>query len=452
MSATSRKKNRAPRRDEDVEIFEGSGLTRSTFLKAGGALVIGIALPMVAETASAEASTSPLKQVPTLEPLPNTGINPTVLSSYLWIAADGSVTAFTGKLELGNGNQTSISQIIAEELYLQPNDINLIMGNTDTTPNQGSTVGSGTIKAMWTSMRPAAAFAYQTLLQMAATKLGVPASTLTAANGIFTASGTPAVTVSYGDLVGGQVLTQTMPYTKTSTGAFSALNVPNMKPISEYTVVGTSPNRIDIPPKVTADYEYIQDVRVPGMLHGRVIRPTGIGSQLVTVGPAPKGVQIVRINNFLAVAAEDEWTAIKAAANLKTTWTEWKGLPTMAGLNEYIYNSPEIAGSPALMTAASDASTQLTGDPIPAPPNLTMAQAKFNVTQAMEGAAKTISGVYDTPMETHGQLGPSCAIVSVLPTQVMIWSGTVAPSGVALTVASALGVNPNIVHSHPFPN
>src|ERR1700679_4173424 len=113
MSITSRKKDRAPRRDEDIEIFEGSGLTRSTFLKAGGALVIGIALPAIADTASAEASTSPLNQVPTLGPLPNSGINPTVLSSYLSIAADGSVTAFTGKLELGNGNQTAISQIIA---------------------------------------------------------------------------------------------------------------------------------------------------------------------------------------------------------------------------------------------------------------------------------------------------------------------------------------------------
>jgi nicotinate dehydrogenase subunit B len=447
MSVTSRKKDRAPRHDDDVEIFEGSGLTRSTFLKAGGALVIGIALPMVAETASADASVSPVKQVPTLTPLSSAGIPVSALSSYLAIAANGKVTAFTGKVDLGQGNQTSISQIIAEELYLTADKISLIMGNTDTTVNQGYTAGSSTIQTMWTSMRPAAAFGYQTLLQMAATKLGVPAANLTAANGIFTDSANPSVTVSYGDLVGGQVFTQTVPTKGT------ALNVPAnmMKPISQYTVVGTSADRIDIPPKVTGDYEYVQDIRVPGMLHGRVIRPTGIGSQLVTVGPAPKGVQIVRINNFLAVAAEDEWTAIQAAENLKVTWTQWKGLPTMAGLNQYILSSPEIKGSPALMTSSADASTQATINPIPAAPNWTLPQAQANVNAALAGAAKTITAEYDTPMNTHGSLGPSCAVVSVLPSQVMVWAGTQGPSGVLTSVASVLGVNPNIVHVHGYP-
>jgi nicotinate dehydrogenase subunit B len=418
MAVTSRK---APERDADdnAEIFERSGLTRSTFLKAGGALAIGVALPMIAETASAEASTSPSTQVPTLPPLSSAGIPVAALSSYLFIAANGNVTAYTGKVDLGQGNQTAISQIIAEELYLTADKINLVMGNTDTTPNQGYTAGSSTIQTMWTSMRPAAAFGYQTLLGLAATALGVPAANLTAANGVFTNSANPAQTVSYGQLVNGQIFRQIVPTKGT------ALNVPAnmMKPISAYTVVGQSADRVDIPPKVTADYEYVQDVRVPGMLHGRVVRPPAIGAQLVTVGPAPKGVQIVRINNFLAVAAEDEWTAIQAAANLKTTWTSWKGLPTMAGLKEYIYNSPEIKGSPALMTSSADASTQATVNPIPAPPNWTLPQAQYHVTQALQGAAKTLSVEYDTPMNTHGSIGPSCAVVSVLPTQVIVWAG-----------------------------
>jgi nicotinate dehydrogenase subunit B len=436
----------------DSEVFEGSGLTRSTFLKAGGALVIGIALPTVLETGAAEASVSPVKQVPTLPPVPAAGISPTVLSSYLAINADGTVTAFTGKVDLGQGNQTAISQIIAEELYLTPDAINLIMGNTDTTPNQGYTAGSTTIQTMWTTMRPAAAFGYQTLLQMAASALGVPATSLTASGGVFTNSNNPSSKISYAALVNGQVLTQTIPFTVSkTTGAFSALNVTTMKPISEYTVVGQSAPRIDIPPKVTAEYEYVHDVRVPGMLHGRVIRPPAIGAQLVTVGPAPKGVQIVRINNFLGVAAEDEWTAIQAAENLKVTWTEWKGLPTMAGLQQYIYDSPEIKGSPSLVTSSADATTQATVDPIPAPPNWTLAQARQNVATAMAGAAKTISADYDTPMNTHGSLGPSCAVVSVLPSQVMVWAGTQGPSGVLTAVAGVLGVNPNIVHVHAFP-
>lgn len=436
--------------EEDVEIFEGSGLTRSTFLKAGGALVIGLALPMAGTTAAAEASTSPSTQVPTLLPVPAAGISQTALSSYLTVNSDGTVTAYTGKVDLGQGNQTAISQIIAEELYLTVDKINLIMGNTDTCVNQGYTAGSTTIQTMWTSMRPAAAYGYQTLLQLASAKLGVPVANLTAANGVISEVNNSANSVTYGALVGGQVFTQTVPFTTSKTGAVS-LNVTTMKPVSEYTVVGTSPPRIDIPLKVTADYQYVQDVRVPGMLHGRVVRPPAFGAQLVTVGPVPEGVQLVRIKNFLAVAHEDEWTAIQAAENLKTTWTSWKGLPEQGDLFEYIFNSPEIPGSPALVTSSADASTQATISPIPAPANLTMAQAKANVQKALAGAAKTLSVGYDTPIETHGTLGPSCAVVSILPNQVMVWAGTQGPSGVQTAVAGVLDVSPNIVHVQALP-
>lgn len=435
--------------EQDVEVFAGTGLTRSTFLRAGGALVIGLALPMAATTAAAEASTSPATPVPTLPPVPASGISPTLLSSYLTVNADGTVTAYTGKVDLGQGNQTAISQIIAEELYLTPDKINLVMGDTDHCVNQGYTAGSTTIQTMWTSMRPAAAFGFQTLMQLASAKLGVPVSSLTAANGVISVVNNSAASVSYGDLVGGQVLSQTVP-SVTSKGATS-LNVANMKPVSEYTVVGTSPPRVDIPPKVTADYQYVQDVRVPGMLHGRVVRPPAFGAQLVTVGPVPDGVQLVRIKNFLAVAHEDEWTAIQAAQNLKTTWTEWKGLPEQGDMFEYIFNSPEIKGSPALVTSSADASTQATISPIPAPPNLTMAQAKANVQTALAGAAKTLSVGYDTPMNTHGTLGPSCAVVSTIPGQTMVWAGTQGPSGVQTAVAGVLGVDPSTVHVQALP-
>jgi nicotinate dehydrogenase subunit B len=439
MSITTRQ-DRGP--DQDVEVFEGSGLTRSRFLKAGGALVIGLVFPAVAETATAQADRAPVEQVPTLYPVPAAGIDPAVLSSYLAINADGTVAAYTGKLEIGNGNQTSISQIIAEELYLTIDKINLTMGSTDTTIDQGPTVGSGTTKAMWGSLRPAAAFGYQTLLQMASSRLGVPATQLRASGGVFTDVNNASNTVSYGALVNGQVLTQTL----------NTAKVTAMKPIGEYTVVGTSPDRVDIPAKVLGTYEYIQDVRVPGMLHGRVIRPPAIGAKLLTVGPAPSGVKIVRIENFLAVAAEDEWTAIQAAENLKTTWTEWKGLPKQSDLRNYILSSPETPGSPALMTASADASSPTgTINPIPAPPDLTMAQAQANVNTALAGAAKSIFAEYDTPMETHGSLGPSCAVASVQPDQVVVWSGTVGPSGIRGTIAGVLGVDKSIVHVHPFP-
>jgi CO/xanthine dehydrogenase Mo-binding subunit len=438
---------------DDVEVFEGSGLTRGTFLKAGGALVIGLALPFAGTTAEADASTSSPTQVPTLVPLAPTGISPVALSSYLTVNSDGTVTAYTGKVDLGQGNSTAISQVIAEELYLTIDKIKLIMGNTDLCINQGYTAGSTTMQTMWTSMRPAAAYGYQTLLSLASTQLGVPVANLTASGGVISDSTNPANKISYGALVGGKVFTEVVPFTssKTSTGVTTTLNVPNMKPISEYTVVGTSQPRIDIPPKVTADYQYVHDVRVPGMLHGRVVRPPAIGAQLVTVGSVPEGVQLVRIKNFLAVAHEDEWTAIQAAENLETSWTEWKGLPKQGDLFEYIFNSPEIPNSPSLVTASADASSQATLGAIAAPPKLTMAQAQANVQTALASAAKTLSVGYDTPIETHGTMGPSCAVVSYLPEQTVVWSGSQGPSGVQTAVASVLGIDPSLVHVRALP-
>lgn len=441
-------KNHLPATKQDEEVFKGSGfgLTRSSFLKAGGALVIGISLPGLAGTATAEADVSPAKQVPTLPPVPDAGISPNVLSSYLAINGDGSVTAFTGKLEIGHGNQTMITQLVAEELYLAPDDITLVMGSTDSTINAGPTVGSQTTKTVWTTVRPAAAFGYQTLLQMAAAKLGVPATQLTAAGGTFTDTQNSSNKVTYGDLVNGQVLTQTL----------NTATVTTMKPISEYTIIGTSQPRVDIPPKVMAEFEYVHDVRVPGMLHGRVIRPPAIGAQLVTVGPAPEGVQIVRIGNYLAVAAEDEWTAIQAAQNLKTTWTSWTGLPKPSEFRDYVLTKqPEIPNYPQLITPTADASNasapNQTTDPIPAAPNLSIYQAEANVTAALKGAAKTLFAEYSTPMETHGSLAPACAVASVLPSQVVVWSGTVGPAGLRTTISTVLGVNQEIVHVHPFP-
>jgi CO/xanthine dehydrogenase Mo-binding subunit len=187
------------------------------------------------------------------------------------------------------------------------------------------------------------------------------------------------------------------------------------------------------------------------MLHGRVIRPPAIGAQLVTVGEPPAGVQVVRIKNFLAVAHEDEWTAIQAAQNLKVTWTSWKGLPQQDEMFEFIFDTPEIKGSPALVTASADASSQATLGAIEPAPNWTMAQAKQNVQNALAGAAQTISAGYDTPIETHGTLGPSCAIVSTLPGQTVVWAGTQGPSGVQTAVAGVLGVDPSTVHVRALP-
>jgi nicotinate dehydrogenase subunit B len=410
--------------DTEYEIAEKRGFSRASFLKAGGALVIGLAYPASAFAAARPsahtATVGPLTQIPTVAPVVD--VNPGVLSSWLAIAADGTVTGFTGKVDLGQGNQTALAQVIAEELYVPVERVQMIMGQTDICPNQGYTADSSTIFAGAPQLRQAAANGYQTLLGMASTQLNVPVSDLTVVDGVVSVLGNPSQSVSYGDLVKGQVLTAAIPFTGTPSNF--TLHGAATKPIDQYTIVGQSISRVDIPLKVTAEYEYVHDVRVPGMLHGRVVRPPALGAQLISVGTPPAGVKVVQIENFLGVAAENEWDAIQAAANLKTKWTKWAGLPKMADLNEFIYATP---GQQSVISSSG------------------------NVAQGLASAGKTIDATYDTPLETHGSLGPSCALVDVQADQVLVWAGTQGPNGLISAVSQALGVAPDIVHVYSYP-
>jgi nicotinate dehydrogenase subunit B len=418
--------------DQEYELVEKRGFTRATFLKGGGALVIGLAWPVAAafDPAAAVASVAPLKQIPTVGPV--VSVDPGLLASWLAISADGTITGFSGKVDLGQGNQTALSQVIAEELYVSVDKVTLIMGNTDICPNQGYTAGSSTMAAGSPQLREAAASGYQTLLQMASTQLGEPVGSLTVTDGVVSVVGDSSKNISYGALVKGQVLTAAIPFTGTPSSF--TLKVTDTKPVSEYTVVGQSVARVDIPGKVTAEYEYVHDVRVPGMLHGRVVRPPAIGAQLISVGKVPDGVKLVQIKNFLAVAAETEWAAIQAAANLETTWTSWAGLPTMEGLTDFIYSTPGIQSVP-----------------VASPTTKSVTQATANTAKALASAVKTVQGTYTTPMETHGSLGPSCGLVDVQSNQVTVWAGTQGPNGLVAAVAQALGVEADIVHVHSYP-
>lgn len=426
---------------QEYEIVEQRGFTRSSFLKAGGALVIGLALPATAaakEETATVANVSPLKQIPTVGPVAS--VNPGALSSWLAINADGTITGFTGKVDLGQGNQTALSQVIAEELYVPVDMVKLVMGNTDVCANQGYTAGSTTMASGAPVLRQAAAFGYQTLLQMASTQLGVPVSSLTAANGVISNASNSSQKISYGQLVQGQVLTASIPY-KGTPSRFT-LEVTSTKPQSEYTVVGQSVPRVDIPLKVTGEYEYVHDVRVPGMLHGRVVRPPAIGAQLVSVGKLPAGVKLVRIKNFVGVAHEDEWTAIEAAANLETHWTNWDGLPAQEDIEQFIYDTP---GTRSLVNSSAE-------EGLPAvPKTLTLEQAQAGVASGMASAVKTATATYTTPMETHGSLGPSCGLVDAQADQILVWAGTQGPNGVLAAVAQALNVDPSIVHVYSYP-
>jgi nicotinate dehydrogenase subunit B len=379
---------------------------RSDFLRGGGALIVAAGLP-VAVWPSGAGATSETPQAWPAE------VDPSKLDSWLAIHADGTVTAFTGKMENSQGNRTAIPQIVAEELDVPVANVRVLMGDTARTVDQGSTVGSLTIRLAGPQLRQAAADGRQALLALAATRLGVPVSGLSVKNGVVSALNDASRHVSYAELVGGRLFGVTIPVQGSGRGFGLALGGAQPKAPSQYTVVGQSVPRVDIPGKVTGQYFYIQDVRVPGMLHGRVIRPPGLGSQLLSYGKPSHGARVVRLKNFLGVVAESEWDAIRAARELKVQWSNWAGLPTMDKLYSYILDTPNV----------QDAVVSNVGD----------------AANALANAPRSVNASYTTPIQTHGSIGPSCAVADVKDGAATVWSGTQGPNDVRSAVSSALG-------------
>jgi CO/xanthine dehydrogenase Mo-binding subunit len=289
------------------------------------------------------------------------------------------------------------------------------MGNTNVAPDQGGTDGSSTIARAGTQARLIAAEAEATLLSMASQQLGAPVSELTVIDG-WVHHGNKKV--SYGQLVHGQALVAVTPIVinggTTTVGA-------TPKPYTEYTVVGQSIPRVDIEDKVRQKTLFVQDVKVPHMLHARVIHPRGIGSTVVSVGELPAGsnAQVVRINNLVAVVAEQEWDAIKGAASLPVTWSDWNGLPTTEGW-------------PAAIRAIQSGIMTETN--------------KGDFTAAYASAASTLQATYQTPFENHGMIGPSCAIADVSSDgTVTVHSATQYPQGLQKGIATMLNISPEMV-------
>ena len=249
------------------------------------------------------------------------------------------VQVFTGGVELGAGNQTALSQIVAEELDVPVSTIDMVMGDTGTTPNQGAPYGSRTISGMGPQLRQAAAEARPALLGLAAMKLNMPVDALSVSNGVVQSQG--GASLSYADAIGNQQFNVVLKGVMTPGGLTGLLQGTSATPKdpSQYRIVGTSVPRVDIPPKVSGAFTFMQDVVVPGMLHARVIHPAGIHSHLVSVGefdPPVPGAQVVSNGDFLAVVAATEWDAIKGAQNLKVVWSEWNGLPDMSDTSDVI--------------------------------------------------------------------------------------------------------------------
>lgn len=369
--------------------------SRRDVLKAGGAIIVSFALggglPKRVKAQNATDAGKPL--------------DTHAVDSFIAIHPDGSVTLYTSHVDVGTGLRIAMPQMAAEELGVPIERITLVEGDTALTPDHGGTGGSTGIPRGAVEVRQAAATARQALLKLGAQQLQRQESQLTVADGqVRPIAG--GAGVALGELVGGRRL---------------SLEVDSKAPLKDpthYALVGKPLLRPDVPGKCTGRHTYVQDFALPGMLHGRVIRPGAIGAKLLSVDEssirAIPEVRVVRIENFLGVVAPDEWAAVRAARELKASWSEWQGLPGNEGLERYVREGA-VQRSEQLVTK---------GDP----------------SAALTTATQQFSASYSWPCQSHASLGPSCAIADVRADGATVWSSTQGTYGLRASLSRIFGI------------
>jgi nicotinate dehydrogenase subunit B len=356
-------------------VLAGSGALVLSFSSAGRLFAQGDAPPQPATTLAIPA------------PLPGSLKQTPYLDSWIRIDADGAISVFTGKAELGQGIKTALMQIAAEELDVDFDRIKLITADTALTPNEGFTAGSHSMQDSGTAIMNAAAQVRQLLIAEAATRAGSPAAQMTTQDASVIAP--DGRRFGYGELVSAQLL-------HVAAAATSPLKDP-----SQYKIMNRRIPRVDIPAKLTGGAAFVQDLRPDGMVHARIVRPPSYGAQLASVDDAavrkmPGVLQVVRDGSFLAVVAQREFQAIEAMRALAAAarWNETAKLPDAAGLGAFLTSLP-----------AQDI-TVLDGQ------------------QAAAGGAKTLSATYSRPYLSHGSIGPSCAVAQLANDTLTVWTHT----------------------------
>ena len=314
-----------------------AAFSRRALLKSGGALVVSIGMPISLDTVLAVSEAH--AQAATKPPL-----TPDQLSSYIAVNADGTVAAFFGKMDMGHGITVAIGQMVAEELDVPFKAVKVYMGDTATSVHQGGASGSTGIQLGGKQMRMAAAEARRVLVDMAAQKLAVPADELTVVDGVVQSKSDAAKKASYAELIGGRYFNVQLEWNKQYGNTLYAPGKAQPKKPSEYKIVGKPIKREDIAPKVFAQEDFVTDVKAPGMVHARMIRPPVAGSVPVKVDESSIAniptAKVVWQNGFLGVVADKEWDAIQAMRNLKVEWSQVKPpFPPQASLFDVIRKS-----------------------------------------------------------------------------------------------------------------
>jgi len=375
-----------------------AGFSRRSFLKASGAMIVTFASAGVLDRAGGVFAQG------------FNGTGSPQLDSWIAIAADGTVTACTGKCELGQGLYTAQLQLVAEELCVPFDRVRLIQCDTALTPDQGTTSGqqSHPVNFNRTNLALAAATAREALVRLASARLGVAVADLEAIGGAVRVKASPPRSVSYGELIGGRRF-------ELQLDPKAARRHPR-----EWTVLGTSVPRVDMRAMVTGQFEFVHNVRVPGMLHGRVVRPPSPGATLVnadesSVRNMPGFVKLVVRNNFVGVVAEKPWQAIQIAEKLRVAWAPGPRLSPQRDAYQDIRKAPS---TDTLLVDSGD------------------------VDRTLASAATVLRATYHHPYQMHGSIGTSCAVADVQGDKATLWSATQSVYPTRNTTAAILGIPP----------
>lgn len=395
-------------------------LSRRAVLMGTGALVVSVGAPVSFELLTG--MNAAFAQGTGAKP----PLTPDQLSSYIAINADGTVSAYFGKMDMGHGLFVAIGQIVAEELDVPFRAVKVYMGDTATSVNQGGASGSTGIQLGGKQMRMAAAEARRVLVEMAAAKLSVPAGELAVKDGVVQAKADAGKKASYAELIGGQYFNVQLDWNKQYGNPLYAPGKAQPKPHTAHTIVGKPIKREDVAPKVFCQEDYCTDIKVPGMVHGRMIRPSVAGAVPVKVDETSikdiPGAKVVWDKGFLGIVADREWDAIRAMQQLKVEWsTTTPPFPDQASLYDHIRKASvrkrEVEGKEA-----------------------------GNVDDAFKSAARVIEAEYEWPFQSHAAMGPACALVQIEGDRVKCWSGSQKSHFVQIGLASQLGVPLQNVH------
>jgi len=400
-----------PKHVEDMLASLGGTPSRRNLLKSAGLLVVSFAGVGASPVARAADAAEPAGAGPYTDP------DFHQLDSWIVIHEDSSATFYVGKTDCGQGTGTSFRQIMSDELDVAYDRTTCIMGSTDITVDQGGSGGSTAMERDSWPMRRAAAEARRVLVEMGSVRLDAPVSQLAVSAGVITVKGDPSRKVTYGELIGGRRFNVAL----SGANINAATGVAAVKPVQELKNVGLSPQRYDIPPKVDGSLEWAVDVRLPGMVHARNIKPPVAGARLAgfdesSVRGVPGFLKVVSKGNYLAVVCEREEQAIQAAARLKVNWEKpaKAPFPTSENLFNYIREATPTSSSRPIVVG--------------------------NPEVAFAGAAKVIEADYDVPFQGHTAFSGAHATADPSNGQMTVYSNDMKSYGMRRGVAEFLGM------------